>query len=221
MTNEPPKGMRANLLGSYNQIDEKWFEDGGVNHSMLSISYKNEFKKILFGLCFFHAIVRERKKFGPLGWNIQYVFSPPDLRISMDQLRMFLDDHNGQKEIPFDALSYLVGECNYGGRVTDDKDRRCIMNILDDYYTMQILDTNYKFSPSGLYYALETGSLENYRDYIRTLPYNEGPEVIAVYAMTFYHILIPCHIYFRCLDFMIMPIFHVLWVKQIPYSTQR
>jgi dynein heavy chain len=172
MTNEPPKGIRANLLGSLLQVDDKWFD---------SCNRRDEFKKMLFGLCFYHASVRERRKFGPLGWNIQYVFSPPDLRISMDQLRIFLDDLRPGEAIPFAALAYLVGECNYGGRVTDDKDRRCSLNILDDFYNLKILDDSYKFSDSGIYYAPKAGTLENFREYVRSLPYNEGPEVFGLH----------------------------------------
>lgn len=172
MTNEPPKGMRANLLGSFLQIDANWYE---------GCERKDEFKKMLFGLCFFHAAVRERKKFGPLGWNIQYVFSPPDLKISIDQLRIFLDDLRPTDSVPFAALAYLVGECNYGGRVTDDKDRRCILNVLDDFYTTNILSDNYKFSPSGTYYAPSASSLANTMEYVRSLPYNEGPEVFGLH----------------------------------------
>lgn len=173
MTMEPPKGLRSNLQRSYKLepiANEEFFEGS---------SKPKAFKRLLFGLCFFHAIVQERRKFGPLGWNIPYGFDDSDLRISARQLRMFVDEN---EDVPISALRYLTGECNYGGRVTDDKDRILLNTLLETVYTPEIYeDDSYKLSDSGKYHAPPDGPKEEHERYIASLPITPEPEAFGLH----------------------------------------
>lgn len=76
----------------------------------------------------------------------RYDFTDGDLGVSLTQVHMFLDQY---PDIPFRVLRFLVTEINYGGRVTDDKDRRLMSNLINSFLSPEVLDPEYKFSASG------------------------------------------------------------------------
>lgn len=64
MTNEPPIGLKSNMLGSYQagKLADPEFFNG-------NLKAPGNFKKIAFGLTMFHAILLQRCNYGALGWN--------------------------------------------------------------------------------------------------------------------------------------------------------
>ncbi len=112
VSNEAPQDLKANMkraLGNFNQA------------RLDSCSKKNEFKAILFSLCFFHSLIIGRRKFGAIGWSTKYNFNEGDLQICADVLNNYLEKY---EKVPYEDLRYLYGEIMYGGHITDNWDRR-------------------------------------------------------------------------------------------------
>ena len=130
MTTDPPKGIKANLQRTYfniitaETIDTTEIAKVGQKNAAFQ---KRVWCNLLFSLSLFHAVVQERRKFGPHGWNVRYEFSDADLSTSVAMLQNFLKEN---EEIPWDSIKFMNGQINYGGRVTDDNDRVLLMTTL-------------------------------------------------------------------------------------------
>ncbi|XP_055624132.1 dynein beta chain, ciliary-like isoform X2 [Toxorhynchites rutilus septentrionalis] len=128
ITNEPPTGMLANIHKALDNFNQETLEMCGK---------EAEFKAILFSLCYFHAVVAERRKFGPQGWNRVYPFNVGDLTISVYVLFNYLEANN---RVPWEDLRYLFGEIMYGGHITDDWDRRLCRTYLEELMQPELVD---------------------------------------------------------------------------------
>jgi dynein heavy chain len=165
MTTEPPKGLRSNLLTLYNTIGDEQFN---------RCSLQSTYKKLLFCLAWFHSILLERRKFKSLGFNIPYDFNESDFAICHDLIIVFLDEYPDR--IPFDAMKYLIAEANYGGRVTDDWDRRLVNVYIAELMCDECVQSD-KFMLSDLpdYFVPDEGDLKYYKEFIKSMPPNDHP----------------------------------------------
>ncbi|TRY82989.1 hypothetical protein DNTS_022847 [Danionella cerebrum] len=135
ITNEPPTGMHANLHKALYNFNQDTLE---------MCARETEFKSILFSLCYFHAVVAERRKFGPQGWNRSYPFNTGDLTISVNVLYNYLENNT---KVPYDDLRYLFGEIMYGGHITDDWDRRLCRTYLEEYIKPEMMEGELSLAP--------------------------------------------------------------------------
>lgn len=83
ITTDLPPGLKRRLLLSFQSepiiIEDFFYGCPGKDRA---------FAKLLYSLCFLHASVQERQKYGHLGWNILYKFCDTDFNMSLQQLQV-------------------------------------------------------------------------------------------------------------------------------------
>ena len=148
---------------------------------MLDAVSTGVWKSMLYALCFVHTVVQERRKFGPLGFNVPYEFNQSDLSASMQFIQNHLNDVEAKKRpVDWPTVNYMVCEVQYGGRITDDWDRRLFNTYGQAWLAPRILDGTFEFFKG---YKVPSGSdVESYRKYVESLPLIDNPEIFGLHG---------------------------------------
>ncbi|KPA77305.1 putative dynein heavy chain [Leptomonas pyrrhocoris] len=106
-----------------------------------------ELQRLVWTLAFFHVTVMERRRFSPLGWNIAYYWGAADFAAGVATIRTALSrysadrlddssnsDSPAQGSFSTEELCYMLGVIDYGGRVTDEWDTRCLQVLTRRYF---------------------------------------------------------------------------------------
>lgn len=168
-TNEPPAGVRAGLKRTY----------GNMSQDFLDYSESEFYLPLIYGVSFLHTVVQERRKFGPLGWNIPYEFNSSDWLASCYFMQNHLDDLDPKRGISWPTVRYMLGEVQYGGRVTDDYDKRLLNTFAKVWFSDDMFREDFAFFKGYPIYKFKLQ--EDYLVVIEDMPAVDPPQVYGLH----------------------------------------
>jgi dynein heavy chain, axonemal len=202
VTMEPPCSLRSNVLASLHSLPEET--------ALACPGAGQEWRCLLYAAVLFHAAVQERRKFGPLGWNVPYDFADGDLACSLQTIQNLLEPltscfgshpvnwsfrstlttrsasgHNQHEHIPWKAIRYVIGEINYGGRVTDDNDRILLVEMLEIFVNPTVLSHESAAGGSSAFFPMPSticDCMAAVIDHAEGLATAEQPQAFGLHA---------------------------------------
>jgi dynein heavy chain 1 len=169
---ELPDGIKASVRRTYKLIFDQKKSD----------KLPFERARLHFLLAWIHAVIMERLRYTPTGWSKKYEFSEADLRCGLEIIDEYIN-LQGQKQnlaiedIPFEALTSIITENIYGGKVDNQYDLKILQSIIYQYLTVDSFDpkkslvqdrTNPVLNPDGV-------NFNDFKNWIENLEKEETP----------------------------------------------
>jgi dynein heavy chain 1, cytosolic len=177
--NEPPPGIKANLLDSLRSIPPPRLSQG-----------PSEKARLYFLLAWFHAVVQERLRYVPLGWSKVYDFNDSDMASAFGTIDTWLNTvakgraNINPASIPWDALRTLIKQSVYGGRIDSDFDQKILDAFVDGLFTPAAYNVDFDLVPNitgvQLLGAPDGTKMEHFLSWVQGLPDREPPSWLSL-----------------------------------------
>ena len=175
--NEPPPGVRANLLDSLRGLPPSRLQNGPAEKA-----------RLYFLLSWFHAVVQERLRYLPIGWSKAYEFNNSDFDTAVNTIDTWLNGLAKGKanvdpaQIPWEALRTLIKQAVYGGRVDSDYDQRVVDAFVDKIFSARAYDPDFVLveSADGNVVIPDGTQISHFIDWAQALPEREPPSWLSL-----------------------------------------
>lgn len=187
LMNEPPPGLKANMMDCLRGIHPKRIEQGPV-----------EVVRIYFLLAFFHATLIERLRYTPLGWSKLFEFNDSDAEAALNTIEAWVHrvakgrSNIDPQAVPWDALTNLLKMSVYGGKIDNEADQLLLDSFVQDIFTPQAYESAFilvdSWSPEAntpgtakqSLVAPEGTRMETFLDWVGQLPDQQPPQWLAL-----------------------------------------
>nr|XP_026487863.1 dynein heavy chain 8, axonemal-like [Vanessa tameamea] len=169
-TCEPPSGIKAGLMRTYDSMSQDF----------LDYSDSPFYLPLIYTISFLHTVVQERRKFGPLGWNIPYEFNSADWLASCMFVQNHLDVLEPGQSVSWTTVRYMVSAVQYGGRVTDDYDNRLLGTFCKVWLTEQLFSEDFQFYKN--YGIMKFKNIPEYLEEIEKMKTVDPPQAYGLHT---------------------------------------
>ncbi|XP_047526251.1 dynein axonemal heavy chain 8 [Pieris napi] len=169
-TCEPPSGIKAGLMRTYDSMSQDF----------LDYSDSPFYLPLIYTISFLHTVVQERRKFGPLGWNIPYEFNSADWLASCMFVQNHLDILEPGQSVSWTTVRYMISAVQYGGRVTDDYDNRLLGTFTRVWFADQLFDEDFQFYKS--YGIMKFKNIPEYLEEIDKMKTVDPPQAYGLHT---------------------------------------